>query len=362
MKKVVKWELYKILVARFGLLIILLYLTVQIFLGIYMNSSLQNKINPVLQNYIENYYIKYGGKITPEKCVEIENKKNLIEAAVDRQSNALHNYESGMITDTELDEVINQTSPLINEERAFKIFYNSYLYCKQDINNRYLINTGGYDFALNVSTPNFLLIFLIIILVSLSYSDDIKIKLTEIIKSTNIGFKKLIWCKMLAFMILSFVIVSLEQICIIITASFISPLTDFNAPIQSLNIFSNSNYMITLLQAFLISTLLKFLGLICFSIITSSIILLENNIISGTFSTLCIMFIPYFLFNEKLLYLIIPIPIGFTQPTIYFTNPKNSIIWLFDSTGLLYSIFITLIISFILLLLMTIKYTRHKKR
>lgn len=359
MKQVIKWELYKILIARVGIIFIFIYFILQILLGINNNYKLENRISPITQKHIDSYYEEYGGELNEIKCKNIEQKKSTIDSAVALQKEALIKYENGSITESDLNSIIANTFSTVKEKKAFEKFYKNYNYCKNDLNKRFLINTSSWEILLDVDAPDFVTPFLLITLIAFSYIDDVKKKPLEIIKNTQIGFCKLVWCKLISFIILAVVIGFLEQLGKIIISINVHPLENFSAPIQSLYIFSNSNYNISLLQTFILGSIIKIWGLIYLIIITNTMILLLKNVMFGVFSSSTIFVLPYFLLNKDNLYLSLPLPIGFLQQNIFFVCNNKTNEWIFTSRGLLLLLLSTFIISSMLIL---ISYYHYKKK
>ena len=359
MKQIIKWEIYKILIARLGIVFIFLYCILQVIFGIYNNSKLENKLSPITQNYIDSYYREYGGKLNENNCKNIEYKKTIIDNAVVKQQEALIKYENASITESDFNSIIENTFSSVKERNAFEIFYKNYNYCKDNIDKRFLINTSSWEVLLNVNSPDFAISFLLIALIAFSYIDDVNKKTLETIKNTKSGFSEIFWCKLIAFILLAIFIGLLEQLGKIIISINTAPIHNYSAPIQSLYFFSNSNYNISLLEAFIWGSVIKIWGLIYLSIITNTIILLIKNVMISTFSAAVILILPYFLLNKDNLYLSIPLPIGFLQQNIFFVNNNKPNKWIYASNGLLFLLITTFVISAILTI---ISYYYYKNR
>ena len=359
MRDVIKWELYKILFAKHGAIFIVVYFIIQITFGIYNNNKVENKDSPITENYIKLYYEQYGGKLDTTKCDSIELKKTNIDSAVEAQRKALADYENGAITESDLDGIIAATASIVKEKRAFDKFYKSYLYCKEDINNRYLINTSSWIILLDIKSPDLLISFLITIMVSLSYIDDIKRKPLEIIKCTQTGYSKLIFCKLITFGSIAIIVGVFDQIANLIVSLNIYPLVDFNAPLQSLYIYANSKYNISLLETFILGSFIKTWGLVYLCIIINTMILIFNNVMFGVFNVMAINIIPYFLLNKDNVYLTLPLPLALVQKNIFFICNNKTNKWIFTSNGLFIIILVTFSLS---ILLISIAFNFYKKR
>lgn len=316
-----KWEWRKLFVKNHGFLLIIVFTAIMIAGHLIPASPSESPKTRIL---LSQYYEQYGGKLTAESESAILEKKALIDSALTQWEQLFRDYEKQLLTQKQLEDKLNQLTPLLNEKYAFHKFYAHYDYCSKDPTNRYLVDTTGWSSLLTLESPDFLLLIFSAFLTALVFKIDITKNLKLIVKPTYHGRSKLLYVKWFVAVSIAILlwIISLTLEILLLNDKFL--LSYGNAPLQSVSTYANYPYNLTLLQGFLLGSSIQLFGLVYCCLMTICLVELLDNMILGLFLSISIMTIPYFAVYPNILYLKWPIPTGFIQGFYYLLYTKIS--------------------------------------
>ena len=314
MFQLIRWQIKKLFAKNGGILVILAYIVLLLFIGTLPSDSFES---PALRLAMSDYYQKYGGKLTDQKAYEIEEHYQDILAADVRWNEAIQEYENQNISREEFQEIEKTLRDLKNEKRAFEKFYIRYQYCAQDPERRYLVDTQGWSALMEVSNPDYLMILFAIILAAIMDKADVGRNISSLIKTTRFGKGVFLLTRWITAFVSSILIVLVTiGINTILTAEEYT-MNCGSAPLQSVSLFSKSTYQITILQGFLLGSLIRLIGLGYCSLLTVCFSELCYNVVLGSFCGVVVGILPYFVFNEGFKYLKLPFPTGMVQGFSY---------------------------------------------
>ena len=312
-----KWEWFKLLVKNRGLLLLGLLTAIYIFEIVLAVDVAYYQEPAAIQAQLDCYYQEYGGRLTAENMKKIEEKNEAIASALQTRNEIFGKYDSGAITTEELDVILADVMPLLQEQAAFQEFYSRYIYSKENPETRYLLDLPGWDLLLSLEEPDFVLLFLVILLVMQLYAADNKQKTANMLKSTCEGYTRLFYIRLLTAAGAALLIGILAQGFSLLKAAIYFPLDGGDAPLQSLPIYAASPYSLTLAQGFWLGSLLRLFGLLFTGLLAACAIELLGSPFRGGLATFALTIIPYFCGYMDSLYIQWPCPAGFVQAFSY---------------------------------------------
>lgn len=320
MLRVIKWEYRKLFVKNGGMLWILFFI-----LTLIAGNSLQatSTESPYVQKLLSQYYEEYGGKLTEETVAAIEQKRNAIDEAVLLQNRAYSEFENQIISQAQLEQTLNEVMPLLREQRAFNKFYARYSYCTKDPERRFLIDPQGWSSLLQLDSPDFALLFFVILLAALIYKTDCPKSITQMLKPTCYGCVFLLYAKWVVAIGVALILGIMTQVIDILFRISSISWQNGAVPLQSLSAYSASPYNITIWQGYLYASLIRIFGLMYCSFLTICLVEICRNTVLGSFCTLAVVLLPYFAANQDSIYLKWPVPAGFVQALYYFVGGNS---------------------------------------
>ena len=314
MAQLIRCQIKKLFIKNGGLFVVLLYVVLRIFIGMLPTSSFES---PAIRLAMSEYYQEYGGKLTEEKAVEIEDHYQQILNAESMWNSAVQDYNNQTITAEELQKIRRNVLDLKNEKRAFDKFFAYYQYCTEQPENRFLVDTQGWTTVMEMSNPDYLMILFSVFLIAMIDKADAGKNIALLLKTTQRGRGVHLLSKwVLAFISSVIILIASLSVDLILAANKYS-LINYNVPLQSMSYFANSTYEISILQGFVLASVIQLLGLTCCNIMTVCLTEVCSNVVLGSFASLAISLLPYFVFNEDAKYLQLPFPTGLIQGSAY---------------------------------------------
>lgn len=348
----IKWELYKFLVIKKGILLLAAYFILQSVIN-WTNPSIQYNKEGEKEKYYSNiYYEKWGGYLSDEKIYEIENMQLDIYKAENAYNAAYDDFYRGKISTEEYVEIINNNQPLLEQKRVFEKFYKQYSYCRETGEQAYLIRTAGWGILFNDRSFNYFLIVVCIFIGVTVFSADYECNgLESVIKTTKRGHMTIFWAKIISLAFLVIILQCLDFISSVSVLGYNFRLADYGAPIQSVNSFGKLKYNITIGFAVVLIFAVKTIGLFYLAIIAALITVLTKKGYIGFVGTFFSAIIIYFLFGDNNLIFKIPSPIGFFLSRRFLLSDQ---IWIITA--------ISLILICGIIICMCINYRKKKGR
>lgn len=315
------FELRKIMLHRLGLVIVFVYVVITLGQMILLDSPYNANINDTKESYIQ-YMEKLSGILTDKNAEFVEQEGDTIDNAKTQRSFLYDQYFDGEIDEAQLRGGLDELEPVLSRESSYSIIYDQYQYISGDRENRYFLSTNGWNALLADNGFDILLVLVILLLVTPTFCGEYSCQMELLIVTSRNG-KKNVWNKivlsMLTVLILCvFTYISRYLFCIVKYG-----LPNGTYPLQSLRYFGECEKTVSLLQAYLIISLLKILGFMYFTAMILAISTLLKKYSSTVFLSAASVLFPYFAFSLEQ-YSRTPIPFSFMTATGYFLGSKYS--------------------------------------
>lgn len=350
-----KFEFKKMFIKQYGVIIVLIFLILKI-LGLIIfdnprNLEMYNKL------YSYNFYLEHlQGKLTEEKKDFFLNEQNRIVKANSSIQILNNKYYDGEINQVEYNGKLEELEETLKNEKGFEVIYNQFLYSMESPNDRYIMQTNGWEGILVEKKLDWLYVLLILLLITPVFCEefvsemDITI-LTQVRGGRYSARRKIIISIIVAIMIS--IIGSLTEYVFFLNKY---GLENSNFPLQSLNFFDNSSKNTSILAAFFGMFLLKIFGSIFLTtlILFLSIVLRRYALV--LLITTSILMLPNFMFFLQSTRYRIPSPLGFLIPSGYYSGDKYSLDFATRQNNIVFNeisnreMFIIILISLIIVL------------
>lgn len=325
MLETIKWNGYKLLVKNHGLLFLAIAAALMLLGALLPININQYKGNPATAERMEEYYQEYGGGLDQEIVNRIEEKKSEIEGAVREQEALFAAFDSREITVAELEKGLKEVNPLVHQQSAFREFYSSYLYCKEDPDQRHLVDVKGWRPLLDLKEPDFLLMFCVVIVSALLCGADLRQRIRPVLHTTVHGFAHDLYSK---WVLIAFMAVALGLIFQLMTMGKYGLYFSYqegNAPIQSIAAYAQCSASLSVWQTFLSGSCIRMFGLVYVGIVTVCAMELRGSASKGGLLSLAAVVVPYFAGYRDSMYLNWPAPAGLVQAYMYLAgNPAGN--------------------------------------
>lgn len=314
MIQLIRWQIKKLFIKNGGLFVVLLYVGLIIFIGMLPTDSFES---PSIRVAMSEYYQAYGGKLTQQTAEAIEHHYQEILNAESVWDSAVQEYYNQTITAGEFRKIQRNVQDLRNEKRAFEKFYTYYQYSAQQPDNRYLVDTQGWSKIMEISNLDYLLVVFSVFLIAMIDKADAGKNIASLIKTTRYGKGMHLLSKWAMAFICAAIILFTTITVRLLLISYKYDLTNYNVPLQSMSYFSYSTYGISILQGFVLASLLQLFGLTFCNVLTVCLTEACSNVVLGSFAGLVTSLLPYFVFYEDAKYLELPFPTGLIQGGSY---------------------------------------------
>lgn len=347
-----KIEWRKIWKKQYGIWIIFLGFLLKIVVLYYQGESIyiETLIKTQKAAYTE-YMEQVGGRLTEEKIIWIETEKERIEQNLAERENAWDRYSKKEINLQEFTDIVEKTARDQDNKAVFDLLYQT-MENEREKENGYLLNPNGWITLLGQEHLDWVLPILVILLVSPLFSVEYESEMHLILKTSKYGRTRLFVEKMLVIIGTSIVVTAIDCSIEFLIVQWRDGLSCLEAPIQSIRVFQDSPYDITLMETFFLQFLMKLYG----CLYVSAILVFLSVICKATTVTLfagsMITLLPYFLLERIQLYQL-PVPTGFFIPAGFYAGidmqQKNLVT--VEPKAFVIMMIITVVILFVLILL-----------
>ncbi len=275
------------------------------------------------KGFYKQYLINLNGKLTSEKETSIKNEQEQIANMHSEKNNVINKYLNGQIDDSEYVLKLNKINNKMKKSEAFTIIEDQYNYIKQDPNNRYFLYTNGWTNLLASESPDIILIFLLLLVITPIFTYEYEKEMIFLILTSKKG----------KWITPAYKIIAASIITIILTIGFSVieyiyckvkyglPLGNFQ--LQSIVFFKNSAYHMSLMQTYLYISLIKLIGFLVFTYLIIFIAVITKKTVLTLVTSLSIIFIPYFIYFNDSIKFKLPSPLGFMIGNGYFRGTDN---------------------------------------
>lgn len=306
-------ELYKTLVKKKALLIILFLLAVKLCVLV---SGVQSV---PLSRYEERPFYKtamtyLSGKLTDEKEEYILSLRDELSHNGERAADIMQKYSAGEITFEEYAAEISEVNKLQQEERTINELYSQYLTVKSDPERRFFTMQNGWNMLLGRGAPDFLLAVAVILACVPIFAFDKQTGMDYILRTCKKGRAALCASKLACGVILALACAMLfaAEETVFILVRYGLPNADF--PVQSITQYLDSGYELSLFQLSLATLGNVALGCVIIAAITMLTACAAQNSLYAACLPLLAVLLPYFALSGIERY--IPL-LGFLMSTGY---------------------------------------------
>lgn len=233
--------------------------------------------NADIENNLEGYtyYINQTeGKIT-EKTSQFFEKTSQDYAAMESEFQTIYQKVScGEITIDECRERIEELNLCLERKKGFLVLFEQYAEAKENITNRYLLNTNAWDALLSKESLDVPLVIFTMIIACVCFGVEIYSEMDILLRSSQRGERKLGLFKLFVVIMLSVISVVLEHLIRIAFLQVKYGFTHGEYPLQSLNFFKEYTGAVSLFEAGLGIFFWKVLGCTMWCIIISAFMVL----------------------------------------------------------------------------------------
>lgn len=317
-------ELKKILIKQKGLLIILFLIflkAISLFWSPYNSHYFINRNPEGYHFYIE----QYKGKLNPAKEKAINEEYYSVSRAAGELEESSRRWQEGTISKSDYESIAKEYYIKQKNKAVFGIIYNQYYDAKQDPENRYIIDERGWSTLLYPSGADILLLLCLIGLLVPLFCQEYQSNMDTLLLTSLNGRVKVCFSKLEVGVLLSCGVAVLFSLMEYIFLDQKVGLYDGEFPLQSLKLFQNSPYDITLYQAFLFIVFCRALGAAMLSAIISLAGILSRNSIRTLFISSFLALLPFAFFQNNALLYFIPLPSGLLSAVGYLRGTSYTV-------------------------------------
>lgn len=254
----IREELKKLYIKHLGMIITAIVVIGEILL---MNISYQQKrfVTPTSElNYYE-YMDEFSGKLTEDKKSAILAEQERIVDALNIQSNIEKKLLNGEYeSESEFLSEYERVREITDRKEALDFVMEQYYYAEKSPDSRYL-TVGDYS-ALGQDFPDIPLLAAVIFLTALLFLNEETSNVITYIRIGENGRNKTLFGKIAALLVLVLSCQAARMAAELIALTSQGSFTELSYPIQSIEFFQNCSYNISILQGFLIISLLRTVG------------------------------------------------------------------------------------------------------
>ncbi len=266
------------------LAVIFSFLLLKFIVSLFTPYSTDATIEQSKTQYI-NYLSEFGGKLTPEKEQAILEEFDRINDASNETNTVREQFLKGEINKTVFSEKISELSKITSREDVFLKIFEQYEYAVQNSDRREIIYTAGWQQLLTNESPDLLLVLLIVILGSQTFAREYENGMIEILLTSKNGRNSLA-AKKFTVNILTSAGCTVLFVLVNIFSAVSLGLNNFSSPLESLPEFYNTPEHISLIEALVLTSLIKILGYSFFSLLVQIV----SATIKKTLPTMCVSF------------------------------------------------------------------------
>lgn len=303
------FELKKTFIKQRGILIILIMVLLKVILTISNGYDSHYIVDHNPDGY--SFYInQYKGKLTEKKEQEIKSEYYAVGHAAGELEELSSRWREGKISEIQYESSVKECYERQKNSAVFNVIYNQYYYAKEAPDLRYIMDSRGWSTLLSHDNPDFLLLLCLVLILTPLFCSEYENGMNALLLSSRNGKYRTGICKLLTGTILAVCITVSFSLIEFICINGMAGLNDGGFPLQSLEFFQNSDYYISLNQAFFIVVLFRMLGAILLAACISFLGVYIRKSIVTLFSGSVLTLLPYVILRGNSLLYYLPFPCG----------------------------------------------------
>ncbi len=303
------FEWKKIFIKQRGIWIIIIMVLLKVVLTLVSGFDSHDIINRNSNGY--SFYInQYKGKLTEKMEKEIRAEYYAVGHAAGELEDLSRQWLEGKIDKIQYESMSKKCYERQKNSAVFHVVYNQFYYTSQAPDERYMMDGRGWSTLLNHDKPDFLLLLCLIILLTPVFCNEYESGMNALLLSSKNGKYRTCVHKLVAGIAISVGITVLFSVVEFVCIDALIGLKDGGFPLQSLEFFQNSEYRITLNQAFLAVISLRIMGSMLLAACISLVGILSRKSIVTLFAGSVLAFLPHILLKGNSLLYYLPLPSG----------------------------------------------------
>lgn len=318
------YEFYKIMIKQKAIMYTFLFICIKL-VSLLLSSSYSVETTEQNKILYKQYLINVNGKLTEEKERFITDEEKQMNEKNSEKINIVSKYLNREISEEEYILKLKDIDNALKKRDAFKILYDQYQYVKQDPENRYFLYTNGWTNLLAPDSPDMILIFLLLIVITPIFTYEYEKNMVPLILTSKKGKAMVPIHKIIAASIITIAVtISFSAIeYIYCYLKYGLPSGDF--PLQSVPFFKTSRYHLSLNQAYLYISLIKVIGFLAFTYLIIFVSVASRKTVIALFASLSGILVPYFIYFDDSIKYKLPLPLGFMIGNGYFRGSDDGI-------------------------------------
>lgn len=253
-----KEELKKLYIKHFGLILTIVIIAAEIVI-LNFSYQKQNFTTSTTEQIFSGYMEEFSGKLTEEKKAAILSEQEQIVDALNVQSNIEKKLRNGEYeSESEFLSEYERVRKMTDCKEALDLVMEQYYYAEKYPDCRYL-TVGDYS-ALGQDFPDIPLLAAVIFLTAFLFLNEETSNVITYIRIGENGRNKTLFGKIAALLVFVLSCQAARMTAELITLTSQGSFAELSYPIQSIEFFQNCSYNISILQGFLIISLLRTVG------------------------------------------------------------------------------------------------------
>lgn len=301
------FEFKKLYLKQRGVLIVLLVIFFEIIMR-FITGYDSNYIIDRNENTYHQYLQEYEGKITSQKIQSLQEEYQNVKKAAAKIQDCKEQYQKEKITKEEYQEIAKKYFRKTNNGSVFNIVYNQYIYAKEDVTQRYMLDTRGWETLLCHQDLNMILVIGIVVLCSPLFCWEYESDMEQILLYSRYGKYHSAVKKFLTAIVSAIILVLL---CTAVDYCYVANsvgLAHADYPLKSIQFFENSPYHMTLGNAYLCIVLFRIIGAVMASCLVCIIAIISKKIIITLVASSLVFISPSIIFSTSSVGYYLPIP------------------------------------------------------
>ena len=253
-----KEELKKLYIKHFGLILTIVIIAAEIVI---LNFSYQKRdfTTSTTEQIFFGYMEEFSGKLTEDKKAAILAEQERIVDALNIQSSIEKKLLNGEYdSESEFMSEYERVREITDRKEALDLVMEQYYYAEKSPDSHYL-TFGDYS-ALGQDFPDIPLLAAVIFLTALLFLNEETSNVITYIRIGENGRNKTLFGKIAALLVFVLSCQAARMAAELITLTSQGSFAELSYPIQSIEFFQNCSYNISILQGFLIISLLRTVG------------------------------------------------------------------------------------------------------
>ena len=320
MKSVIAFEFRKLFIKQKKYLFVLVFIVIELFFLFNPAYDINTEMEKYKDLYNE-YMVTLSGKLNDEKASFVRGEYDSIEQSERERDRAYNDFEAGRITYDEFERIIYELDERVLKRPVVNLLYVRLSYVSASPENRYFLYDNGWVALFGSRRLNFALLLLILIIAAPIFCGEFESDMDKLLLSNKNGRSRSVAVKIL--LVVAFVIL-ISLFGIIADFIFVLKkygLPDGGYPLQSLEMFSNSEWNISLKSAYMYMSLMRIAGWVYFAVVTMFFSVATKKMVPTMFFGGLTVIVPYFALSGNIRYLI-PLPLGFILGRGFFSGDE----------------------------------------